>query len=262
MEHWIQRNAWLQRGVVWSVLALLGIMTAFPAHAIPPFARQTGMACNACHVVYPELTHFGRMFKINGYQLFNGKELQYAEDDGELRLGLPAIPNLALFIMAGYVSLGKAVPDSAVLGAHSTSSGIQFPQQVSLLWGGKITPHVGAFAQVTYDSTGNSFSIDNTDVRGAWQFVLPDKTPLTLGVSVNNNPTVVARYSARGRARGRCEPAPRARSYDRARTARLVARGMWPYRGRQAQSSAHARAQRPPRRSRAAVSQRPGRTRR
>jgi len=189
MQHCIQRKTWLQRGAAWSVL-VLGVMAALPAQAIPPFARQTGFACNACHVVYPELTHMGRMFKINGYQLFNGKELQFIEDDGELRLGLPAIPNLALFIMAGYVSLGKAVPDSQVQGAHSTSYGIQFPQQVSLLWGGKIAPHLGAFAQVTYDSTTGSFSIDNTDVRAAWQFVMPNKTPLTLGVSVNNNPTV------------------------------------------------------------------------
>ncbi len=189
MKLWIQRNTWLSHGAAWSVL-VLGLMTAFPAQAIPPFARQTGMACNACHVVYPELTHMGRMFKINGYQLFNGKELQYTDDDGTLRLGLPTIPNLALFVMSGYVSLGKAVPDGVFPGAHSTSSGIQFPQQVSLLWGGKIAPHLGAFAQVTYDSTGDTFSIDNTDVRAAWQFVLPNKTPLTLGVSVNNNPTV------------------------------------------------------------------------
>jgi len=182
-------SAWRQASAL-AALLVLGVMTALPAHAIPPFARQTGMACNACHVVYPELTHFGRMFKINGYQLYNGKELQYTEDDGELRLGLPAVPNLALFIMSGYVSLGKAVPDSQVVGAHSTSSGIQFPQQVSLLYGGKIAPHFGGFAQVTYDSTGNTFSIDNTDFRFAWQFVLPDKKPLTLGVSITNNPTV------------------------------------------------------------------------
>jgi hypothetical protein len=39
------------------------------AGAVPSFARQTGMACEACHTVYPELTHFGRMFKANGYIL-------------------------------------------------------------------------------------------------------------------------------------------------------------------------------------------------
>jgi hypothetical protein len=45
-------------------LALCLGLTA-PAWAVPSFARQTGMACEACHTVFPELTHFGRMFKAN-----------------------------------------------------------------------------------------------------------------------------------------------------------------------------------------------------
>ena len=32
------------------------------AQAVPSFARQTGMACAACHTVFPELTHVGRVF--------------------------------------------------------------------------------------------------------------------------------------------------------------------------------------------------------
>lgn len=188
-------SAWRQRAIALAALLVLGFMSALPAQALPLFARQTGMACLACHTVYPELTHMGRMFKLNGYQLDNGKDLQYIEDDGELRLGLPAIPNLALFIMTSYTSLGKALPDSAILGAHSLSSAINFPQQVSLLYGGKIAPHFGAFAQVTYDDAVNTFQIDNTDFRFANQWVLPNKTPLTLGVSINNNPSVEDPYN-------------------------------------------------------------------
>ena len=39
------------------------------AHAVPSFARQTGMNCVACHVgsFGPQLTAFGRSFKLNGY---------------------------------------------------------------------------------------------------------------------------------------------------------------------------------------------------
>src|SRR5712692_5549394 len=39
------------------------------ARAVPSFARQTGMPCDACHSggFYPELNNFGRMFKMNGY---------------------------------------------------------------------------------------------------------------------------------------------------------------------------------------------------
>jgi hypothetical protein len=46
------------------------------AFAVPSFARQTGMACEACHTVYPELTHFGRVFKANGYTLTNLKQVR------------------------------------------------------------------------------------------------------------------------------------------------------------------------------------------
>ena len=40
-----------------------------PAQAVPSFARQTGMSCAACHTVAPQLTAFGRYFKLHGYVL-------------------------------------------------------------------------------------------------------------------------------------------------------------------------------------------------
>ncbi|MFI5113402.1 MAG: hypothetical protein ACHP9S_11275, partial [Terriglobales bacterium] len=185
----IQRNAWFPRGAALAAL-LVGIISAQPAQALPLFARQTGMACMACHTNYPELTHFGRMFKLQGYQLDDGKDIEVTSDEGKPLVSLPAIPNLALFIMSGWVQLGKALPDSNIPGAQSLKSGIQYPQQISLLYGGKIAPHFGAFAQITYDSSAGTFGIDNTDFRFADTFVLPNKTKLTYGVSINNNPSV------------------------------------------------------------------------
>ena len=56
---------------------VVGLVVAPPeAMAVPSFARQTGMACEACHTVYPELTHFGRVFKANGYLLSNVKQVR------------------------------------------------------------------------------------------------------------------------------------------------------------------------------------------
>src|SRR5690349_10103715 len=40
--------------------------------ATPSFARQTGLACSACHTHYPELTAMGRAFKLNGYVFRRG----------------------------------------------------------------------------------------------------------------------------------------------------------------------------------------------
>ena len=45
---------------------LLAGMVA-PAWAVPSYARQTGQECVACHVSFPELTPYGRYFKLTGY---------------------------------------------------------------------------------------------------------------------------------------------------------------------------------------------------
>src|ERR1039458_1408314 len=38
-----------------------------PAQAVPSFSRQTGQACATCHTAFPELTPFGRHFKLTGH---------------------------------------------------------------------------------------------------------------------------------------------------------------------------------------------------
>ena len=58
-----------------AVVAALGAFLAGgvgPAQALPSFARQTGQPCAVCHTVFPELTPFGRRFKIGGYALQGG----------------------------------------------------------------------------------------------------------------------------------------------------------------------------------------------
>src|SRR5438477_6592271 len=61
------------------VLALALIALIFvpvSARAVPSYARQTGLACEACHTVFPALTAFGRTFKASGYTLFNTLQVQ------------------------------------------------------------------------------------------------------------------------------------------------------------------------------------------
>ena len=45
------------------------VLLPLNAQAVPSYARQTGMPCAGCHTTPPELTPFGRDFKINGYTL-------------------------------------------------------------------------------------------------------------------------------------------------------------------------------------------------
>src|ERR1700686_5792853 len=57
-------------GMAGSVAALLlTFVTVDSAMAVPSFARQTGQECIACHVSFPELTPYGRYFKLTGYTI-------------------------------------------------------------------------------------------------------------------------------------------------------------------------------------------------
>lgn len=50
-------------------LGVLLLLSFAKAYAVPSFARQTGLSCNVCHRNAPELTSFGRNFKLRGYVL-------------------------------------------------------------------------------------------------------------------------------------------------------------------------------------------------
>jgi len=178
-----------RRGVVTTALLLGGLGWLPTSHAVPSFARQTGMACEACHTVWPELTHFGRMFKANGYVLDTQKQVRDVSSEREELLSLAAFPPLSLMVQASYTQLAKPLPDSAAAGTSQNGT-VALPQQVSLFYAGKIAPNLGAFLQLTYSNDGGTIAIDNTDIRYANIAVLPDHQSLTYGLSLNNNPTV------------------------------------------------------------------------
>src|ERR1700746_2645392 len=48
------------------------VLDVRPGHALPSYARQTGQQCAACHNGFPELTPYGRLFKLNGYTFTGG----------------------------------------------------------------------------------------------------------------------------------------------------------------------------------------------
>src|SRR5208283_3437744 len=60
------------------LIALAGAVAALffgsqSASALPLYARQTGQQCAACHNGFPELTPYGRLFKLNGYTFGGGQ---------------------------------------------------------------------------------------------------------------------------------------------------------------------------------------------
>jgi hypothetical protein len=149
------------------------------AYAVPRFSRQTGLSCNKCHSNPPELTAFGRDFKLKGY-------LMTIDAPGE------AVENK-------YLWLSKAIPLSAMIQISDTATqkkqagtqnnSVEFPQQLSFFLAGKFAPHFGGLAQITYSHASDHFSMDNTDLRFAGQRELGGKD-WEYGLTLNNNPTV------------------------------------------------------------------------
>src|SRR6202790_4990989 len=165
-----------------------------PGWAVPSFARQTGMACAACHTVFPELTPFGREFKLNGYVLDNIKQVTGIDTSDRQTLALNSLPPISLMAQISYTHTSAALPDSAIRGALAKDGNLLFPQQVSLFYAGKIADGLGAFIQLTYDGVGDSFGFDNTDIRYAHHLSFggsnDNSHSVIVGVTLNNNPTV------------------------------------------------------------------------
>ena len=162
--------------VAWALVLLPGL-----AQAIPAFNRQTGQNCVACHAggQFPELTPYGRLFKMTGYTI-----------------GQRAVPISAMVL--GSLSKVADKSKSADPKAEFQKEGKAILATASLLLAGKVTDNIGAFVQITYDPYaiqtadgrfhGHS-NADNIDIRYADRFVSVDRD-LIVGISANNNPSV------------------------------------------------------------------------
>ena len=156
-----------------AALGLAGLLAPVVSSAVPLYTRQTGMNCASCHVggQFPELTQFGREFKLLGYTLGKRQTIPLA---AMLQGGLTKINN----------HNGSA--DPATDFAHDNSWQLQ---QASLFSGGKILEKLGAFAQWTYNGVDHHSQLDNVDLRYADQAKVGGGN-LIYGVSLNNNPSV------------------------------------------------------------------------
>jgi hypothetical protein len=150
------------------------VLSSSYAHALPSFARQTGMPCAQCHTVAygPALTAYGRQFKLNGYVWGDAKQV---------------VPPIALMVQGGFTHTSKAQVDEPA--PHFATNNNLSVDQVSAFYGGRITQHVGAFVQVTYSGEDRVTTWDNLDVRYA-RSTMMGNTSVVFGISVNNNPTV------------------------------------------------------------------------
>ena len=168
------------------VIVLLFFCAVNPpaASAVPSYARQTGLACSGCHYAPPELNPAGRRFKLLGYVDRGDDTKTVKADGGKKRAALDLLASLPLSVMleTSFTSTKSPVP--------TTENGnFQFPQDISLFLSGAWTSNIGSFLQVTYETQGDHFSMDNTDIRYANKRKLGGKE-LVYGLDLNNNPTL------------------------------------------------------------------------
>lgn len=151
------------------------------ANALPAFARQTGQNCVACHAggQFPELTPYGRMFKMTGYTI-----------------GARTVP-LSVMGLVTYSKVRDTTKSDDPPADFQKNGALLFATG-SVFLAGKVTDNIGAFVQVTYDNYAGQTAdgkfqghsgADNMDFRYADRFVDSNRD-LIVGVSVNNNPSV------------------------------------------------------------------------
>lgn len=168
------RSSRMRHLLVALAFVLLTCAGATRAMALPSFARQTGQQCAACHNGFPELTPYGRLFKLNGY-VFGG--------------GTSNLPPLAVMEETSVTHTQESQYGGAA--THYKANDNFTWDGVSIFYGGAIASNlgIGAFVQATYDHIGYAMAWDNTDIRWAHTSTVDDKE-LVYGVSLNNNPTV------------------------------------------------------------------------
>jgi len=161
------------RAALAGAAALAALLGATPSHALPSYARQTGMDCAGCHVgaFGPQLTPAGIRFKLGGYTDSDGQ-------DGKVPL--------SAMVAASWTRTraDNPAPESGLKANNNATM-----DEAAIFLAGRLTEHMGSFVQATYDGVSKKVGLDHVDVRYARTFDLGDKDAI-VGLSVNNNPGV------------------------------------------------------------------------
>ena len=139
-------------------MSLAGVFLSPLADAVPSMARQTGMPCAACHTVFPELTPFGRQFKLRGYAMNAPK--------GDVASILDKVPLSALLQVSRTST--KSVGTAGATQESFPRDRETIVQAAGLYYGGKITDKSGALVQYNYDGFGRNAKDNNSIFLLAW----------------------------------------------------------------------------------------------
>ncbi|HEX8012303.1 MAG TPA: hypothetical protein VF814_15415 [Casimicrobiaceae bacterium] len=167
------------------IALLAGFLMSASVEAVPSMARQTGMPCAVCHTVYPELTPFGRAFKLGGFSL-----------------STPKGPDASIFDKVPVAALLQVSRTATKNTGTEEAMSEDFPrdretiiQAAGVYYGGKIFDNLGALVQYNYDGIERRWGVEMVDVRYGSTTTVADKG-LTWGVSMNNTPTLADIYNS------------------------------------------------------------------
>lgn len=157
------------------------------ADAVPSMARQTGMACAACHTVFPNLTPFGRQFKLRAYSMRNPNV-----ETGNNPFGKVPISLLLQATQTTTRNTGTAgaIPD------NFPKDGDGVIQAAGLYYGGRIAENAGGLVQYFYDGLEAKWVMEMFDVRYANSTSRLGERELIYGFTLSNNPTVTDIYNS------------------------------------------------------------------
>jgi hypothetical protein len=157
----------------YAALTAAALLCAYPAHALPSYAQQTGLPCAQCHAIAfgPALTAYGRQFKLNAYAF------------GEHHKSVP----LALMAVLTTTHTSADLPESPA--EHFDTNDNNALNELTGFYAGRIGEHAGGFIEVSYSGTERHTAWGAFDVRYARAFELGGHGVVG-GITVNNNPTV------------------------------------------------------------------------
>lgn len=176
-----------RRSILFSMFVAASLLGIHPTatQAVPSMARQVGVQCAACHTVFPELTAFGRQFKLRAYSL------NVPKDRSDSIFGNVPISAMlqASRIETKNTGTNGATPENFPLDRDTIVQG------AGLYYGGKITENSGGLVQYFYDGIEKTWKTEMFDVRWANTLDTAGKE-LIYGFTLSNNPTVTDIYNS------------------------------------------------------------------
>jgi len=159
---------------IFGIATTTGVFMGQDAEAMPGFARQTGMPCNACHFqTFPALSAMGRGFKMDGYTM----EGSQASIEGENALKLPDTLNIGGVIKIRH---NKAGGDFTKTASEADYGRLDFPDEAALLVGGRLSANAGFLWEFAVKAPANLLGakyVFNAAKAGDIQFqVIPYST--------------------------------------------------------------------------------------